>query len=178
MKTIEIFLPADNINLTASDGFTLITYSGVYEKASRKCTVIRLSVNLHNLKRTKITNIKINNYGTCILFLCAICAILRNCCFLQIEKGLHTLKKKLKNKTEKDFTQTEKRFVIWHVLYFVWAFFGLITFQWYAFVFYISLSLLHISKSKVVELIDNVLSILTIIFIILNAYHFRIYLTL
>jgi hypothetical protein len=30
MKTIEIFLPADNINLTASDGVTLITYSGVY----------------------------------------------------------------------------------------------------------------------------------------------------
>lgn len=31
MKTIEIYLPADNINLTASDGFTLITYSGIYE---------------------------------------------------------------------------------------------------------------------------------------------------
>ena len=31
MKTIEIFLPADNINLTASDGVKLITYSGVYE---------------------------------------------------------------------------------------------------------------------------------------------------
>ena len=93
-------------------------------------------------------------------------------------KRLTHFKEKLKNKTEKDFTQTEKRFVIWHVLYFVWAFFGLITFQWYAFVFYISLSLLHISKSEVVELIDNVLSILTIIFIILNAYHFRIYLTL
>lgn len=31
MKTITIFLPADNINLTASDGVTVITYSGVYE---------------------------------------------------------------------------------------------------------------------------------------------------
>jgi len=31
MKTIEIFLPADNINLTVLDGITLITYSGVYE---------------------------------------------------------------------------------------------------------------------------------------------------
>lgn len=31
MKTIEIFLPAENINLTASDGVTVITYSGIYE---------------------------------------------------------------------------------------------------------------------------------------------------
>ena len=31
MKTIKIFLPADNINLTAVDGVTVITYSGVYE---------------------------------------------------------------------------------------------------------------------------------------------------
>lgn len=31
MKTIEIFLPADNINLTAADGVTLITYLCVYE---------------------------------------------------------------------------------------------------------------------------------------------------
>ena len=31
MKTINIFLPADNINLTSSDGVTLITYSGIYE---------------------------------------------------------------------------------------------------------------------------------------------------
>lgn len=35
MKTIKIFLPADNINLTASDGVTLITYDGVYENKQK-----------------------------------------------------------------------------------------------------------------------------------------------
>jgi len=35
MKTIKIFLPADNINLTASDGVTLITYDSVYENKPR-----------------------------------------------------------------------------------------------------------------------------------------------
>ena len=35
MKTIEIFLPADNINLTASDGVTKINYDSYYDGITR-----------------------------------------------------------------------------------------------------------------------------------------------
>ena len=35
MKTIKIYLPADNINLTASDGVTKINYDSYYDGITR-----------------------------------------------------------------------------------------------------------------------------------------------
>lgn len=59
------------------------------------------------------------------------------------------------------------------LIYFFWCFIGLLTFQWYLFIPLLTLGLIP-KKNVVWVFIDAVLGFSLILFIILNAFHFKL----
>ncbi len=86
----------------------------------------------------------------------------------------HRFSKRLKAKPkDKDVSPREAVFVIASLFYLVWAFTGMMSFQWPAFVFLFALSL--IPKPTVwMRWLDAALSLAVLFFVLLNAYHFKI----
>jgi hypothetical protein len=76
----------------------------------------------------------------------------------------------------KDLTSNQKLFSFLMLLYTFWTMFGLLTFQWYMFVIFTIWSLIHIKdKTEFRFKVDSLGSIVILIFIILNKFHFKIH---
>ena len=70
-------------------------------------------------------------------------------------------------------TSNQKTYATLSLGYILWAYIGLFGSQWIVFIILISLSYMP-KKYKVIRYIDALLSILLLIFMILNVYHFKI----
>jgi hypothetical protein len=88
-------------------------------------------------------------------------------------KKTHNFAMSFKDKKAADFTSTQKAFAFCQCGYLVWRFIGLFSFQWAVFLF---LFLFSLVPKKVIyyRYFDAVISLATLLFIILNSYHFKI----
>ena len=74
-----------------------------------------------------------------------------------------------KNEREDEFT-----FIItFYCLYILWAFIGLFSFQWIIFLYLLIIGFIP-KKFMILRWLDAVISFCTLLFVILNAYHFKI----
>lgn len=113
-----------------------------------------------------------------VFYFFALFALMYETAYLFDTKKIDDFIERLKSKTVEQRTIKDKRFALLKFFYSCWGIVGFLTFQWYVFVFFFLWSNLEHCKNKTIKVIENIGSILIIIFIILNAYHFRIYLTL
>lgn len=72
-----------------------------------------------------------------------------------------------------NFTSGQKSYAILSIGYLFWAFIGLFSFNWVAFLFLIAISFIP-KKHFVLMWIDSVISFLILLFVLLNSYHFQI----
>ena len=78
-----------------------------------------------------------------------------------------------KDKKYDEWSSQSKYMAIIHLIYMAWLLIGLLSFQWLAFVAILILTL--IPKKRIWYMkIDSFLTVLIIIFIILNHFHFRL----
>ena len=81
--------------------------------------------------------------------------------------------KQIKGKEFSEWTENQKSFTICMIGYILWNFAGFFTFQW---VLFVCLFLLGLLPKKYIwyRWLDSLISISILIFIIINAYHFKI----
>lgn len=79
---------------------------------------------------------------------------------------------------QKNFVVKGCLFVLFHILYLLWAFLGLFTFQWPIFLFMFILGFIgtikYLKDNETWNSIDGVISIFLLLFVVLNTYHFKI----
>lgn len=88
-------------------------------------------------------------------------------------KGLFAFKKRMDMTDADDRSFDQNVFNFINVIYRVWLFLGHYTFQWPVFVAFVALSFLP-RKTILMARIDAILSLLLLVFIIINAYHLHI----
>ena len=89
-------------------------------------------------------------------------------------KRIYTSKEKIKAAGKFDnFTSGQKSYAILSLGYLVWAFIGLFSFNWVAFLFLIAISFIP-KKHFILMWFDSVISFLILLFVLLNSYHFQI----
>lgn len=81
--------------------------------------------------------------------------------------------KALKGKKFDEYSSKQKNVSVLMLLYILWAFIGLFSSQWLTFSVLLLISLIP-KKFMAIRWIDSVLSFALLLFIILNAYHFKI----
>jgi hypothetical protein len=88
-------------------------------------------------------------------------------------KKTHKFAMSFKDTKAKDFTSDQKVFCFFQFGYTFWVFIGLFSFQWCAFLF---LFLFGFIPKRIIyyRYFDAVVSLITLLFIILNSYHFKI----
>jgi len=79
----------------------------------------------------------------------------------------------LKGKKVEEYTTNQILIVVLMWGYFAWEFVGLFTANWFYFLILLLMGFAP-KKNKYVKLVDSVLSVIIIIFIVLNAFHFHI----
>lgn len=115
-----------------------------------------------------------------IFFTFAVIAIMYEFWSIYNFDKLNIFRKKIMAISKKDpengkLTGNDGAFVLLQLGYFAWCFLGLLSSQWVVFVFILLLSLMNsIFKGRVWNIIDSILTILALIFAILNAIHFHI----
>lgn len=72
------------------------------------------------------------------------------------------------------WTKSQRSFVLYMYGYYIWIFIGLFTFQWPLFLFILLMSLIPKGDYIWIRRLDALITILILIFIVLNAYHFKI----
>ena len=89
-------------------------------------------------------------------------------------KRIYASKEKIKAAGKFDnFTSGQKSYAILSLGYLVWAFIGLFSFNWVAFLFLIAISFIP-KKYFILMWFDSVISFLILLFVLLNSYHFQI----
>lgn len=88
-----------------------------------------------------------------------------------VNRFLDNLKAKKGNSEQ--YTQTEKFFGVLQIGYFIWCFIGLFSSQWVLFLPMVILGVIP-KRYHTLRYVDSLISLALLIFIILNAYHFRI----
>lgn len=88
-------------------------------------------------------------------------------------KKYHKFYKSFKGKKFDNYNGNQKAVGILTLGYILWSFIGLFTFQWMVFVVFILMSFIP-KKFIILRWIDAFLSVLILLFIIINAYHFKI----
>ena len=89
-------------------------------------------------------------------------------------KRVYLFKERMKAARKLDnFTSSQKSYAILSLGYLVWVFVGLFSFNWVAFLALIALSLIH-KKYVILMWVDSVITVIILLFIILNSYHFKI----
>lgn len=89
-------------------------------------------------------------------------------------KRVYSFKERIKAAGKFDnFTSSQKSYAILSLGYLVWAFIGLISFNWVAFLFLIAISFIP-KKHFFLMWLDSVISFLILLFVLLNSYHFKI----
>lgn len=103
----------------------------------------------------------------------------------EISNVLHTrryysfstaFKAKLKSNADwdwEDLNKTEQAFSALTIGYILWLFVGMFTSQWLIFLFIFLISYIP-KKHIIVYFIDSLVSAIALLFIVLNAYHFKI----
>jgi len=87
---------------------------------------------------------------------------------------VYNYKRKLRKIKDSDvLSSDQKLLLIFMLLYIVWMLIGLFTFNWILFLI-LFLSTLIPKKNKFLMLLDSVISLIILLFIILNAFHFNI----
>lgn len=127
--------------------------------------------------RSAITKLKIKTQMKHIFYFFTIFAIMAEMYSFIETKRFHDFinrfKKESKEKKFDDWSSSQKIMCFWMPIYILWTLCGLFTFQWEIFLFLITIGM--ISKKWVwYRKIDSLITILVLIFIILNAYHFKI----
>lgn len=91
-------------------------------------------------------------------------------------KKVHTFVRKLKRKQETKgvITGSEGLFSILTIIYFIWICVGLFSFQWPVFLTIMLISFIPQNFSSVMRWIVAFLTFILLIFLTLNAYHFKI----
>jgi hypothetical protein len=93
----------------------------------------------------------------------------------KVHKTAISMNERMKSGTYKkeDFTSNENTLLVLMSLYFVWAIVGLFTFNWVAFLVLLGLSLIP-KKYVAIRFLDALLSLLVLLFIVINHYHLKI----
>ena len=108
-----------------------------------------------------------------IFYFLAIFPILWEVTNIQDVKRTHNFILSFKTKDKKNLTAKHLTFIIFALSYFVWVFFGLLTFQWPVFLLFFAMS--FVPKLNIfTRFVDSIISLIILIFIVLNAYHFKI----
>ena len=81
--------------------------------------------------------------------------------------------KKLKGKKFDEYSSNQKTVAVLMYLYMIWAFIGLFTFNWVAFLTLFTLSFIP-KRNKYVRWVDSFLTIIILFFIVLNTFHFNV----
>ena len=81
--------------------------------------------------------------------------------------------RKMKGKKITEYTQKQKEIVFWMLGYIIWNFIGLFTFQWPVFLVFFLIGLIP-KRVMWFRWIDSFISLIILLFIVLNAYHFKI----
>lgn len=92
---------------------------------------------------------------------------------LQDTKRIHEFIERLKTTPHKEQTGYQKTYGVLMLGYWLWAVIGLFSFQWPVFLFMLILGAFP-KKLIFVRWIDSLISIVVLIFIIVNAYHLHI----
>ena len=81
--------------------------------------------------------------------------------------------KAMKGKKYDEYSSSQKSFTICMIGYIIWNFIGIFSFQWTVF---LGLFLFGLIPKKYIwfRWIDSLISLVVLIFIVLNAYHFKI----
>lgn len=80
---------------------------------------------------------------------------------------------RIRAKSSDDMTTNERALIFMMFFYFMWTFIGLFTFQWAAFLVLFVLGLIP-KKWVALRWADNFVSLLLLIFIVINAYHLHL----
>jgi len=88
-------------------------------------------------------------------------------------KKVQLFSKRLKNTKSSDLTKKQSTFYLLHFGYIIWNFIGFFTFQWSLFLGLFLLALIP-KNNNTVRRFDSLLSLMILVFIVLNAYHFKI----
>lgn len=93
----------------------------------------------------------------------------------KVHKKALSMNERIKSGTYKkeEFTSNENTLLVLMSFYFMWAIVGLFTFNWVAFLVLLGLSLIP-KKHVVIRFLDALLSLLVLLFIVINHYHLRI----
>lgn len=86
---------------------------------------------------------------------------------------VHSFMKTMRNTKSDELNSTQKSLQIYCLVYFIWTFIGLITFQWIVFIFLLLTSIIP-KKYVIIRFIDSIISAFILLFIIINAYHLKI----
>ncbi len=79
----------------------------------------------------------------------------------------------IKTKDFNDLTDTQKTFTVLTVLYSLWVLVGLFSSQWVLFVVYLMISIIP-KKTVFVRFVDAIVSVLLLLFILINTFHLHI----
>lgn len=125
------------------------------------------------LIKYQIINYK-NKFMKHLFYFIAILPLLWEMINLLNVKRAHNFHKRMKlKKGFESFTSPEKSLSFLSLGYLIWIFIGLFSFQWIVFLAIIMLSLIP-KKLIVIRWIDSLISFILLLFILLNAYHFKI----
>lgn len=80
---------------------------------------------------------------------------------------------RLKETASDDYTANQYAYYVFSLGYIIWAFCGIFTFQWPAFILLFIMGLFS-KKNKYLLIADAFLTFIILLFICLNAYHFKI----
>jgi len=111
-----------------------------------------------------------------LYYLVAIAPILWKFSFIFNLDNMHAALMRFKNvrgKSLKAYSDNQKTVSFLLLLYLLWIFIGLFTFNWVSFLVLIFLGFVP-NNNKYVVFINSVISVLILFFVVLNAFHFHI----
>lgn len=80
----------------------------------------------------------------------------------------------VKERGDKEFPTHYAVFLLIHVMYLIWGFVGLMSSQWVLFLAFILFSCIPLKKYTWYRVFDGIISLLIVLFILVNAYHLHI----
>jgi hypothetical protein len=112
-----------------------------------------------------------------VFYFFALFAILFEASVMVRTKDFFALKQEMLVKGSKNYNDTEKAFALLTSFYAIWAILGLFSSQWPGFLALLILSILPMKRVKMGFYIDAAVSLLILLFIVINKYHFHFNLT-
>lgn len=111
---------------------------------------------------------------THIFYLFGILAIIWEAVTFRVPSRIINFQNRLKSKK---FTNFDTLLMFFGITYVIWMFVGLLTSQWWSFLALVVLSLIPKGNRKWLISIDGFISLIILLFILINKYHLHIKLT-